>query len=511
MAFVGFHDQTENLAQRSKGPSLLDSMAYGNLFGQFRQALGAWAVSEALIVKHTNISPDIARNYTNRSHEIFTIQMLGKKLYIVTAPEDVAAVYKNTVSLGFDGHLNDLLVSFGFGEEALRKAWHTPTPGDHNYIPNNPINPDQVNFIHHTEETFKKQLLPGPRMDTIGSVFLEALHQSVQFDHLGFCTSAPPQAPCKHISLYDLCRFTMVDAATRSLFGSHLHDINHCVVNHMLGFNDYAWQVFFRLPRFLGLGVSEPQRHLMDTLRQFVQLPQEKRAHATWAIQTVLQSSEHVGIDLESRTSVLLMMFWAANSNEYNIAFWVIAHLLYDEALKDLVIQETEAAWQSGALDIKYLFSHCPNLEAIFNEALRLNGGAMVSRIVLEKTIIGGKELQPGNAIIMPSRQLHTNEKVWGSNPREFNPSRFLKHKTMTRHSSFRPFGGGITYCPGRVLAKHQVYGLIALLFHRFEMSLVKGEDGKKPEFPVLNDTTPGLGITGPLKGMDVKVEVRER
>lgn len=134
MAFVGFHDQTENLAQRSKGPSLLNSTrvilnmpftcalqlimisissryrvsnlfmhtllttsnnrAYGSLFGQFRQALGAWAVSEALIVKHINISPDIARNYTNRSHEIFTIQMLEKKVYIVTAPEDVAAVYK---------------------------------------------------------------------------------------------------------------------------------------------------------------------------------------------------------------------------------------------------------------------------------------------------------------------------------------------------------------------------------------------------------------------------------
>lgn len=71
-----------------------NNRAYGSLFGQFRQALGAWAVSEALIVKHINISPDIARNYTNRSHEIFTIQMLEKKVYIVTAPEDVAAVYK---------------------------------------------------------------------------------------------------------------------------------------------------------------------------------------------------------------------------------------------------------------------------------------------------------------------------------------------------------------------------------------------------------------------------------
>jgi cholesterol 7alpha-monooxygenase len=182
--------------------------------------------------------------------------------------------------------------------------------------------------------------------------------------------------------------------------------------------------------------------------------------------------------------------------------------------LKALVRGETEAAWdQLGTLDIKYLVANCPNLDSAFHESLRLNGGAMVSRSVLRKTTIGGRVLQPGNGILMPSRQLHTNEAVWGvGSARTFDASRFLQNKSLGRHSSFRPFGGGSTYCPGRVLAKEEVYGFIAILLHRFDLKLApeKGERGVKPPFPLLDVTTPGLGITGPVKSMDVIVDMKK-
>lgn len=48
--------------------------------------------------------------------------MLGSKIYIITAPEDVAATYRNP-NLGFDGHLNAVLTNFGFTKEGLQLAW----------------------------------------------------------------------------------------------------------------------------------------------------------------------------------------------------------------------------------------------------------------------------------------------------------------------------------------------------------------------------------------------------
>ena len=132
----------------------------------------------------------------------------------------------------------------------------------------------------------------------------------------------------------------------------------------------------------------------------------------------------------------------------------------------------------------------------------------MVSRKVLEPTVIGGKVLQPGNSVIIPSRQLHKNEDVWASNVNEFDAFRFAKNKSLARHSSYRPFGRGVTYCPGRVLAKEEVFGFIAILLHRFNIKLAQFCDGKKQVFPQLDDSTPTLGITGPAKSMDVILDM---
>lgn len=181
---------------------------------------------------------------------------------------------------------------------------------------------------------------------------------------------------------------------------------------------------------------------------------------------------------------------------------------MYDDQLHDVVKRETQAAWASGSLDIQFLSANSPILEAVVNEALRRYGGAVLSRKVLEPTIVGGKNLRPQNAVIIPSRQLHMNSGVWGIDSADFDHTRFLKAKSLDRSTAFRPFGGGVTYCPGRILAKQQVYGLVAILFHQFDIRLSLGENEMKPPFPELDDTTPRLGIADPAKGSDVFIEI---
>ena len=187
----------------------------------------------------------------------------------------------------------------------------------------------------------------------------------------------------------------------------------------------------------------------------------------------------------------------------------MLSYLLFDQSLLDQVKKEVDASWSEGILDLKSLCKNSSTLDAVFHEALRLKGGAMMSRKVTARTELGGKILEPGNSIIIPSRQLHTNPKVWGSNSSDFEPFRFAKKKSLIRHSSYRPFGGGVTYCPGRALAREEVFGFIAILLHRFHVQLAScGKE--KQQFPRLDDSTPALGITGPVKGMDVLIEMSE-
>lgn len=178
----------------------------------------------------------------------------------------------------------------------------------------------------------------------------------------------------------------------------------------------------------------------------------------------------------------------------------------------ELARAETEAAWQSGQLDIQYLVANCPNLESTFHEVLRLNNTAAAARVVSKKVVLGGKELQPGATVVLPFRPLHLAEAAWGADAAEFRPQRFLaKNKGLSRSAAFRPFGGGVSLCPGRTLVKHEVFGFVAVLFRRFRLSLVRDPTGEKPPFPRLNSVTPSFGVNGPIKGMDVMVDIDER
>lgn len=132
----------------------------------------------------------------------------------------------------------------------------------------------------------------------------------------------------------------------------------------------------------------------------------------------------------------------------------------------------------------------------------------MMSRKVLAPTRIGNKILQPGTNVLMPSRQLHMNSDVWGQDYKNFDAERFVNGKNLLKHSSYRPFGGGVSYCPGRVMAKEQVYAFIAIIFRRFDLKLAQGEGIK---FPNLDESTPALGITGPVKGMDIVMDMKIR
>ncbi|OTA54021.1 cytochrome P450 [Hypoxylon sp. EC38] len=477
------------------------------------------------IIGHTiNFFRDYAKimenglNSTGRTREPFAIQLLGKKLYVCTSPSDVSTIFDNTVCFNFDNHLTELLTSFGISGEALRQAWHKPEPGDWCYVPNNPFNPKQKNLIHCVEDIYRIQLLPGDHMDEWSAAFLRSVQTSLRgLDSLAFCTTRFDNCvwcnDCtpRRVSLYSLVSFFSVQATANAIFGPHLLEIDPLVVQHMLSFNEHVWMILFHCPNVFGLPVNECRAKLKNAVRTFVQLPKHKRSQASWAITNVLDGMEIVGMDIESKVSMIVMIFWAAVSNEHNSCFWLLAHLLYDEFLMKLAQDEIEAPWRGEELDIKFLSSNSPHLDSIFNEVLRLNNTAAAVRVVSQDTILGGKELKAGSTILMPFRQLHMNEDVWGGDVSQFNPSRFLKKKSLTRSPAFRPFGGGATLCPGQTLARQEIFGFIAILLRRFRLEVAKDSAGNKLPFPRLNSMTPSFGLNGPMKGMDVFVDIAEK
>ncbi|KAI1327855.1 cytochrome P450 [Xylariaceae sp. FL0255] len=451
--------------------------------------------------KHADTIIEQGLNYIGRTHEPFALQLLGRKMYIITGPKDVTSAFSNSTSLTFDGNLRQLLTNFGLTKPGFKKAWHNPQPGDWCYMPNNSINPNQLNLIHFVEEILKKQLLPGEQMDKLSEAYMSPLLQTFHYTQLDSYLDRSPRPSVmrneitqkiRMTTLYPLCQYPIIEAVTLAFFGPRIFEIEPSIVDCMLRFNENAWMVAFGYPRMLSTPINGVRRKVMDALIKYLHLPEDQRAQQAWSIKNILGCMEIVDCNDESRAYMLLMTYWAAISNQSNTVFWIMSYLLYDPTLFRL-----------------YLCVNCPQLESMLSEILRIMNGAGALRVVEEKTELGGKVLHLGNIIFIPFRQLHTNEKVWGPTVGEFDPYRFLKKKSLTRHSSYRPFGGGGTPCPGKTLAREQVFGFISTLLHRFDIELAGPATAES--FPLLNRLTPSLGVNGPAKGMEVMVQLSDR
>lgn len=137
--------------------------------------------------------------------------------------------------------------------------------------------------------------------------------------------------------------------------------------------------------------------------------------------------------------------------------------------------QEIVPAISAQKIYTNYLLEKCPLLDAVFNKTLRFFTGATSARDVDSTTIIAGKKQLAGTKIIIPYRQLHNNEDVFGPDVGIFDPSRFLDNKELWTSPYFKPFGGGTTYCYGRFLAKKQITALVAVIISSYDVEIGKG------------------------------------
>lgn len=174
----------------------------------------------------------------------------------------------------------------------------------------------------------------------------------------------------------------------------------------------------------------------------------------------------------------------------------------------DIVRRETAPAFEGpdARIDVEYLHKSVPQLDAMWAETLRLSAFSASVRFITADTIIGGKTLRRGNRLIMPFRQLHMAEAVFGADASSFRHERFLENTRLAQSNHFRPFGGGCTACPGRHIAKRAVFLFVAMVLRRFDIEPMPGQK------PIVADLTkPVPGLMSPKAGQDMLVRLTPR
>lgn len=178
------------------------------------------------------------------------------------------------------------------------------------------------------------------------------------------------------------------------------------------------------------------------------------------------------------------------------MTFWLLSHVIYDPDLLQIIRSEVAPnITEDGQLDMQKFLANSPRLEAAFNETLRVTSVNSSARNIEAPVVVGDKILGTDGKVMMPYRQLHLDETVFGPHAKKFNAERFVTNTDLSRSPSFKPFGGGSTYCSGRFIAKREVMAFVALAVHRYNLH------SKDPNqvFPRMDETKPTLGIMDPV------------
>ncbi|MGB3278103.1 MAG: cytochrome P450 [Pseudorhodobacter sp.] len=156
---------------------------------------------------------------------------------------------------------------------------------------------------------------------------------------------------------------------------------------------------------------------------------------------------------------------------------WALYLCAFDSEVQEKARQEARAVLGDRAAtqaDIAAL----PYIRQIIDETLRLYPpAAFLSRTAQVADEICGREIKPGDTVVLPIYALHRHHMLW-ENPDRFDPSRFADPKAIDRFS-YLPFGDGPRICIGANFALQEAVIILATLLARHKFSLVEGKDPK--------------------------------
>ncbi|MFM7334154.1 MAG: cytochrome P450, partial [Tabrizicola sp.] len=156
---------------------------------------------------------------------------------------------------------------------------------------------------------------------------------------------------------------------------------------------------------------------------------------------------------------------------------WALYLCAFDPAAQAAARAEAQAALGDRSATVADL-PHLPLVRRIVDEALRMYPpAAFLSRTAMAADTLCGREVRPGDTVILPIYALHRHRLLW-EDPDAFRPDRFADPKAVPRFQ-YLPFGDGPRICIGASFALQEAVIVLATLLARFRFTPIPGKEPK--------------------------------
>ena len=153
---------------------------------------------------------------------------------------------------------------------------------------------------------------------------------------------------------------------------------------------------------------------------------------------------------------------------------WALYLCAFDQGVQDRARAEAQGVLGARAATAADM-ARLPYIRQIVDETLRLYPpAAFLSRSALKPDTLAGREVRPGDTIILPVYALHRHHMRWAE-PDRFDPERFADPKAIDRFA-YLPFGDGPRICIGANFALQEAVIVLATLLARHRFAPVRGK-----------------------------------
>ncbi|KAL8948340.1 MAG: hypothetical protein Q9222_005469 [Ikaeria aurantiellina] len=429
---------------------------------------------------------------------IFTLNVLNSKIYVITSPDLISAVNRNSKALALNPFIAQL------GKRITGHDEVTSRIVQHNL--NGEEGPGYVIDVHDRIVT---ALSPGHNLEDMTKVMLDQAWHYLDGVAAG-----------KEIDLFAWTKEIVTICSTRAIYGPTNPFNKYPEFARQFWDFDYDLNMLIAdiFPSLLARAGHKARSDIAAAYADYFRHYEPGQTQSSAMTRARYLTNTQYGLTPWNQGCLEVGSLLGILANTIPSSFYMLVRLYTNpDLLKDVRAELESAAVErsdEGNLIIKILAvrEFCPLLYATWQELLRLHALGVGSRYVREDVLLNDQYLlEKGRVVQMPMAVLHTNPAVWGSDAHEFRPRRFLKQSgdvkgPRTNLPAYRPFGGGASMCPGRHFVAFEVLALAACMILRFDVSPVEG----KWRIPAQKQESLATNVFPPEKDMRVRISARE-
>ncbi|KAL2098340.1 hypothetical protein ACEWY4_007547 [Coilia grayii] len=231
----------------------------------------------------------------------------------------------------------------------------------------------------------------------------------------------------------------------------------------------------------------------------------------------------------KARTHVALL--WASQANTLPATFWALFYMIRSPEAMTAASQEVKRVLENShqkadpmnpqLVLTREQLDNMPVLDSIIKEAMRLSSASLNVRVAKEDFLLhlDNKEsyrIRKDDILALYPQMLHFDPEIY-DDPLTYKYDRFLDENGLEKTNFYRdgrklryyymPFGSGVTKCPGRFFAVHEIKQFLSLLLTYFDMELLDSS----VKVPLLDQSRAGLGILQPTYDVDFKYRLKSQ